>query len=235
MQIPSCIPLQYQSFRTSLNPVSVSTHLTPSASASPSFPKAPLVSVILSPVVGYLADTYSTKRAWLRTASLVTLVGTGMVVSAGSPIVLFTGRFVQALASTVAWVVGYVTIADNVKMEHLGKTYGLISMVLAISSSTGPMISGMMFDLGGYWLAWLSACLVIICDVVLRLLMLERPKESRGKEPSAANDSGDFEDAPFLHEEPVWTKERTGLHFYSIFSATAALFAGYVCTWSSPF
>ena len=138
-----------------------------------------------------------------------------MVVSAGSPIVLFTGRFVQALASTVAWVVGYVTIADNVKMEHLGKTYGLISMVLAISSSTGPMISGMMFDLGGYWLAWLSAFLVIICDVVLRLLMLERPKESRGKEPSAANDSGDFEDAPFLHEEPVWTKERTGLHFYS--------------------
>ena len=158
-----------------------------------------------------------------------------MVVSAGSPIVLFTGRFVQALASTVAWVVGYATIADNVKMEHLGKTYGLISMVLAISSSTGPMISGMLFDLGGYWLAWLSAFLVIICDVVLRLLMLERPKESRGKEPSAANDSGDFEDAPFLHEEPVWTKERTGLHFYSIFSATAALFAGYVCTWSSPF
>ena len=173
-----------------------------------------LISVIFSPLVGYLADKYSTKRVWLRTASLVALVGTGMVVSAVSPAVLFIGRFVQALASTVAWVVGYATIADNVKLEHLGKTYGLISTVVAVGTSMGPMISGVLFDLGGYWLAWSSAFVVIGLNIVMWLLMLERPK-SQGKELSTANGSGDIETTPFLEDESSKTKERGGLHFYS--------------------
>ena len=174
-----------------------------------------LVSVIFSPLTGYLADKYSTKRIWLRTASLVALVGTVMVVSAVTPAVLFTGRFVQALASTVAWVVGYAMIADNVKLEHLGKTYGLVSTVVAVSTSAGPMLSGILFDLGGYWLAWSSAFMVIVLNIVLWLLMLERSKESEGKELSTANGSGDFETAPFLEDESPRTKERTGLRFYS--------------------
>lgn len=176
-----------------------------------------LVSVMFSPLTGYLADKYSTKRIWLRSASLVALVGTVMVVSAVSPAILFIGRFVQALASTVAWVVGYAAIADNVKLEHLGKTYGLISTVVAVATSAGPMISGTLFDLGGYWLAWSSAFVVIVLNIVPWLLMLERSKESEDKEPSTVNGLGDIETAPFLEDKDEFTgtKERAGLRFYS--------------------
>ena len=82
---------------------------------------------------------------------------------------------VQAFASTIIWVVGFSTIADNVQPEHMGKSYGAISMAVGIGTSTGPLLSGMLFQLGGYWLAWSSAFTIIIIDVILRLLMLERP------------------------------------------------------------
>lgn len=97
-------------------------------------------------------------------------------------IVIFFGRLVQALASSVMWVVGFSTIADNVKQEHLGKTYGIISVAVAVGTSAGPMLSGILFDLGGYWVAWSSAFVVLVADIVLRLLMLERPKD-KGKKP----------------------------------------------------
>lgn len=94
--------------------------------------------------------------------------------------VLFIGRFIQAVASSVMWVVSFATIADNVKPEHLGKTYGIISVAVAVGTSAGAMLSGILFGVAGYWVAWSSAFGVILIDIVLRLLMLERPKLKAG-------------------------------------------------------
>lgn len=94
--------------------------------------------------------------------------------------ILFAGRLVQAIASAFIWVVGYATIADNVQPEHLGKTYGVISLVVAAGTSAGPMVAGILFEVGGYWLAWSSAFAIILVDIVLRMLMLERPKQTPG-------------------------------------------------------
>ena len=94
---------------------------------------------------------------------------------------LFFGRFIQAIASAFIWTVGYATIADNVKQEHLGKTYGMISLVVAVGTSGGPMAAGILFEMGGYWLAWSSAFAIIVVDIVLRALMIERPRSQPGE------------------------------------------------------
>lgn len=94
---------------------------------------------------------------------------------------LFAGRLVQAIASSFIWVVGYATIADNVRPEHLGKTYGVISLIVAAGTSGGPMVAGILFELGGYWVAWSSAFAILIVDIVLRFLMLEKSKEKKGR------------------------------------------------------
>lgn len=90
--------------------------------------------------------------------------------------VLFIGRLIQAIASSFIWVVGYATIADNVQPENLGKTYGFVSVVVGAGTSGGPIVAGVLFELGGYWLAWSSAFVIIFFDIVFRFLMLERPK-----------------------------------------------------------
>lgn len=76
---------------------------------------------------------------------------------------------------------GYATIADNVKQDNLGKTYGVISLVVAVGTSGGPMAAGILFEIGGYWLAWSSAFAIIVVDIVLRVLMIERPRTQPGE------------------------------------------------------
>ena len=130
---------------------------------------------------------------------------------------LFASRLVQAIASSIIWVVGFATIADNIQTEHLGKTYGAISMAVAAGASTGPMLSGILFQVGGYWLAWSSAFFVICIDIVLRLLMLERPCTKRPQNKAKTMNAG-HENDPLLpghqHGSPALTEEKTGLSFY---------------------
>lgn len=90
----------------------------------------------------------------------------------------------QAFASALIWVVGFSTIADNVKSEHLGKSYGIISMAICIGTSAGPTLGGTLLQLGGYWVAWSSALGVIIIDIILRLLMLDKPRNTGSGEYS---------------------------------------------------
>ena len=94
-------------------------------------------------------------------------------------VALFIGRLIQAIASAVMWVVAFSTIADNIEAEHLGKAYGIMSVVMAVGTTAGPMLSGILFDMGGYWCAWSSAFATLVIDIALRLLMLERPKDRK--------------------------------------------------------
>lgn len=43
------------------------------------------------------------------------------------------------------------------------------------------MAAGILFEMGGYWLAWSSAFAIIVVDIVLRVLMIERPKTQPGE------------------------------------------------------
>lgn len=180
------------------------------------------ISVIASPFIGHYVDKSGTKRVWLLSSLVVCLVGTFALAVSMSAVFIFIARLVQALASAVMWVIGFSTVADNVKQEHLGKVYGLISVAVAVGTSAGPMLSGILFDFGGYWVAWSSAFVVILIDIVLRLLMLERPKD-KGKRPATADadDLSDPENAPLLQPQPpevipvqLRMRERTGLQFY---------------------
>jgi MFS family permease len=94
---------------------------------------------------------------------------------------IFIGRFIQAIASSFMWVVGYATIADSVDSKRLGMIYGVISVAAAVGLSAGPMVSVVLFKIGGYWTAWASAFAILLVDIVLRLLMLENSRRKRGE------------------------------------------------------
>lgn len=94
--------------------------------------------------------------------------------------------------------VAFSTVAENVNPEHLGKTHRVLSVVVSGGTSAGPMLSGMLFDLGGYWVAWFSALVVVVVNIVIQSLMPEQPKD-KGKKPVASNtDHSQSETSPLL-------------------------------------
>ncbi|EAL87177.1 MFS multidrug transporter, putative [Aspergillus fumigatus Af293] len=154
---------------------------------------------------------------------------TAMAMALFTVVHIFIGRFIQAIASSFMWVVGYATIADSVDSTRLGVIYGIISVAAAVGLSAGPMVSGVLFKIGGYWTAWTSAFAILLVDIVLRFLMLENPRRKREKQsdPSPADDGPhEEENSPLLRPDndtstasrpvaaPETVEEKTGLEYY---------------------
>lgn len=45
-----------------------------------------------------------------------------------------------------------------------------------LEASAGPIVAGLLFGVAGYWAAWSGAVVFLAVDIVLRLLMIEKPK-----------------------------------------------------------
>lgn len=89
---------------------------------------------------------------------------------------LFISRFIQALASSSVFVLGLSTVHDNVPSDQLGKTLGLVTIAISIGTSAGTMVAGMLLELVGYWATWSAAYVLIACDAIMRLLLIEQRK-----------------------------------------------------------
>ncbi|KAF9887346.1 hypothetical protein FE257_010341 [Aspergillus nanangensis] len=168
-----------------------------------------LTSLICSPMIAAYADGLSSKRGILLVSLGVAIVGSGVLALATSGAL---SRFIQAVSAAFIWVVGYATIAENVPAAHIGKVYGIISLVVGVGTSGGPILAGMLFEWGGYWVAWASSFVMLAVDMGLRGLMLERNKRDNGPLPQ---DSGyELETEPFLSDDTTTVDEIKGLQFY---------------------
>ncbi|PWY75038.1 MFS multidrug transporter [Aspergillus heteromorphus CBS 117.55] len=173
-----------------------------------------VTALITSPIIGHFADRVPNKRGLLLGSLAAALLGSIILALATSTFTLFAGRLVQAIASSVIWVAGYGAIAENVHPDHLATTYGVISLVVAAGTSGGPMVAGILFELGGYWAAWSSVFTILVADIIVRLLMLERPKTKESAEYES-DDASDPENAPLLSETgSVLQPDLTGWKFY---------------------
>ncbi|KAI9371740.1 major facilitator superfamily domain-containing protein [Aspergillus egyptiacus] len=164
------------------------------------------VSVAVRIPLGHFADRSVSKRSWLLWALVIALVSTVFVALEISVVVLFLARFVQSLASSIMWVVGIITVADNVPVEHLGKAYGTLYVAVSASTSVGPMLSGVLLELAGYWVAWSSAFAVLGIDIVFRLLMVEKHDVKQSDDTihdAPAERNPDTEDTPLLRDQPT--------------------------------
>ncbi|KGO76309.1 Major facilitator superfamily domain, general substrate transporter [Penicillium italicum] len=118
--------------------------------------------VVASPLIRFHADRSGAKRAWLIFGLAGALLGSLMLalatsrkwwlksaddissqaINASALFTLFTGRFVQSLASTGLCVVEFATLAENVPADELGKMYGVVTIAIGVGTSGGPPVAG---------------------------------------------------------------------------------------------
>lgn len=91
---------------------------------------------------------------------------------------LLLGRFFQSITSNALWIVGMATMVENLGSEHMGKIGGLVSTLQAAGTTAGPFLAGLLLTVGGYWCAWAAAAAFLLVDIVMRLLMVEKPFNS---------------------------------------------------------
>ncbi|KAF4185604.1 hypothetical protein CNMCM7927_006422 [Aspergillus lentulus] len=143
-----------------------------------------LVCFVSGPVIGHLADKVSSRKGPLLLSVVGEIIGTILVAAA--PSVFFFGRVVQAFAGNAAWIVGFATIADTVEAENRSRTISTISVFFISGMLFGPMMSGSLIGVVGYWPTWLAAIAVLILDAIMLFLMVETPKSQRKDVESAS-------------------------------------------------
>ncbi|KAJ6114455.1 hypothetical protein N7486_000233 [Penicillium sp. IBT 16267x] len=138
---------------------------------------------------GYIADKIPSRQASFLTALTAEAIGTIMVMIATNVPVLLIGRSIQAMGGNGAWIVGLATVADTVGQENTGKVLGGVSSFFNSGLLLGPMLSGTLLQLFGYWPTWIAAILVLVVDILMRLVMIEdRSKDSKGEVPAEASE-----------------------------------------------
>ncbi|KAJ6175578.1 hypothetical protein N7485_002492 [Penicillium canescens] len=161
------------------------------------------VSVCIRLPLAHFADQSTSKRKWFMSALVIALSSTIATAFSSSLAVLFISRFVQAFANSIMWVVGFSTLADVVPIQHTAKVYSAVSVANSLGSSTGPMLSGVLFQLAGYWMTWALAFAIIGVDIAFRLLMVEK---------NTARDPAIKQDSPSEHS-PLLSSQRISNHY----------------------
>jgi MFS family permease len=122
--------------------------------------------------------------------------------------VLLIGRSIQAIGGNGAWIVGLATVADTVGQENTGKVLGGVSSFFNSGLLVGPMLSGTLLQLFGYWPTWIAALAVLVIDILMRVVMIEdRSKDNTGEVSTEASE--DDVESRTIPEQDV--NERTSL------------------------
>ncbi|KAJ5294435.1 hypothetical protein N7508_009256 [Penicillium antarcticum] len=132
------------------------------------------VSMLAGPVIGHVADRIPNRKRSLLMGLGAELIGTIIIMISPSVPMMLIGRSIQAIGGNAAWIVGLATLADTVGQENTGKTLGAISSFYSSGVLFGPMASGMLLGLVGYWMTWMAAIAVLAIDILMRVLMIEK-------------------------------------------------------------
>ncbi|KAJ6101826.1 hypothetical protein N7486_004253 [Penicillium sp. IBT 16267x] len=150
-----------------------------------------LVSLIVSPFIDHHADRFQNDN-WLLVGLVGELLGSMMIASADScmadPLIrvaladkttvmlLFSGRFVQAVANASVGVLGLSSLSRKVPLEEFNKINDIITISLAVGTTAAPLIAGVLLQLAGYWGAWNCAIIASVIGIGLQSLMVDTPQ-----------------------------------------------------------
>ncbi|KAK0656874.1 major facilitator superfamily domain-containing protein [Cercophora newfieldiana] len=142
-------------------------------------------------------------------------------------------RVLNGGSAAVLYAAGWSMVADAVRGEDLGKAFGVIRSIVAVGDLVGPPLGGIIFARWGFDGILNVSLMVLAVDLVLRCLMVERPRDVKGK----LNDRDGFVDYGTMespHSSPALSKPprfRNPLPILSCLSDTqlvVALFLGFI-------
>ncbi|PLB44415.1 MFS general substrate transporter [Aspergillus steynii IBT 23096] len=133
-----------------------------------------LVALMAAPPIAHFTDKTPNRKGPFLIALAASLAGTYLIAIASSVWVLYLGRVIQGVGGSASWIVGYATLADNIGPEDMGKAMGLVMSFSLLGIVAGPTVGGTLLQLLGYWTAWTAPLAVLVLNIIVRLVMLER-------------------------------------------------------------
>ena len=181
-----------------------------------------------APICGWLAD-WSSSRQMPMLLGLLALGGSTVMLCVGNSIgILAAGRVLQGMSAAVVWVVGLALVADTVAPDEVGQMMGYVSMSMSLGMLLAPLLGGIVFAKSGYYSVFAMAFGLIVLDIFLRVVLIEKkiaakwlpPKEAGVEKSDTA--TVDVETGTPQSEEKADTDTEQGPNLERSASATSA-------------
>ncbi|KAI4249626.1 MAG: hypothetical protein L6R40_000415 [Gallowayella cf. fulva] len=160
-----------------------------------------------APVCGFLADRSTSRRLPLL-VGLLALAGATLMLCFGRTIaVLVAGRLLQGISAAIVWTVGLALLVDTVGQKEIGQVMGYISISMSVSILVAPLLGGVVYDRGGYYGVYYMAFALIIVDIILRTVMIEKKvarKWEKADEPMVVSGPSEKQKASLSSRKDSW-------------------------------
>jgi len=105
--------------------------------------------------------------------------------------ILLVARIFQGCSSAIVWTVGIAVLADTMPTEQLGIAMGTTGSVVSLAMVSAPVLGGAVYHKFGFEAVFYVLVAMLVIDVILRLLMIERKDAAKwgvGVEPTTGTD-----------------------------------------------
>jgi MFS family permease len=101
----------------------------------------------------------------------------------------------------VVWTVGIAVLADTLPTEQLGVAMGTIGSVVALAMVSAPVVGGTIFHSFGFEAVFWTLGGLLVIDVILRLMMIER-KDAKKWDILDSESESEAEESTALLDSP---------------------------------
>ncbi|KXS15692.1 MFS general substrate transporter [Gonapodya prolifera JEL478] len=130
--------------------------------------------LICSPLFGWVSDRISNRKwpmVWGLFAGGAAVIIFALATSFAT---LIIARVLQGVSAAAVWTLGLAFLGDVYPEEELGKAYGVAMTGFSVGTLIGLPIGGALYQYAGYWTPFIASAAFILCDMVARLLVVEK-------------------------------------------------------------
>ncbi|KAE8147661.1 major facilitator superfamily domain-containing protein [Aspergillus avenaceus] len=168
-----------------------------------------------SPIAGYIADRIES-RWWPLLVGLIALGAATALLCVGTHLGLWiAGRLFQGASAAVVWTVGCALLVDTVGKDELGQALGYIGMGMTLGVMGGPLLGGVIYEHGGYYVVFGLAFGLVALDIVFRIVMIEKKHAMKWLAPNAQSfrdEKSETEAISHSITDPVAATDANPLH-----------------------
>ena len=137
-----------------------------------------LVTVVMRPITGYLADRWSS-NATMLIGSIFSLLSSLIFLNSSDFTSLLLGRVVQGFGNSFFIAPSAVAVASS--SSSMGLALGLRSMLISLGGVLGPPVAGLLADSLGYWAVFSLAAISSLAIAVMNLNLGPERRDGRAQ------------------------------------------------------
>ncbi|KAL8969692.1 MAG: hypothetical protein Q9197_004202 [Variospora fuerteventurae] len=148
--------------------------------------------LIGSPICGWIADRTPNRSVAFYTGLLILLAATVLFGVAKASWVLLISRLCQGLSAAITYTVGLALLVDTVGRDNIGQWMGTALSSSSFGLIVSPLLGGIVYAKAGYMAVFGMAMGLIIFDILMRLVMIEKKTAAKYRPTEALATDNSF-------------------------------------------